>query len=216
MIDTNEISNLFHPAAHCIQDKYQKFATLSRDLRVTLGGFDFSESLESGRVTLDVKKATLHDDWNPSSVNFDGDIAIIQLDSEITFTNEIQPICLPDETILHIKNGVVVGWGLTNQSEIVSNVPRKVELPIVSDIECLRRDRGLVNVVWEESFCAGRPGASVCRGDSGSGFFVEKDHTFYLRGIVSSSTKNYCDGVNYAIYSDVYKYLGFIRKVKFI
>lgn len=77
----------------------------------------------------------------------------------------------------------------------------------------MKEDRGLVDLIWDKSFCAGRKGASVCLGDSGSGFYVKKNGTFYLRGIVSSAVKRSCSESNLVLYSDVIKYLDFIKSL---
>lgn len=181
-------------------------------MKIILGAFDFSDHLENGRKTFDIVRATMHNDWNSSRLEFDGDIALLELAEDVIFNEFIQPICLVDESLLNINDGVVVGWGLINAT-VLPDIPRKLEISIVTHVQCLRKDRGLVRVIWDESFCAGRDGSSVCAGDSGSGFYVEKDGVFYLRGIVSSSTLNKCDGRNFAIYSDVYKYTSFISEV---
>lgn len=181
-------------------------------MKIILGAFDFSDQLETGRIICDIVRATMHDDWNPSILEFDGDIAMLELTKDVNFNEFIQPICLVDESLLNINDGVVVGWGLINAT-VLPDIPRKLEIPIVTNVQCLRKDRGLVRVIWDESFCAGRSNTSVCAGDSGSGFYIEKDGVFYLRGIVSSSTLNKCDGRNFAIYSDVFKYTSFINGV---
>lgn len=131
----------------------------------------------------------------------------------VAFSNYIRPVCLPTQETSEIVNGVVSGWGVFDDSNIPSNLPRKVELPIVSNLECFKKDEALVRIIWEEAFCAGREGSGVCKGDSGSGLYVEIFGRFYLRGIVSSSVARPCTQTNYAIYSDIYKYLNFLSKV---
>lgn len=181
-------------------------------MKVILGAFDISWGHESGRAIFDVKKATMHSDWDASSLDFEGDIAILELAREVIFDEFIQPICLIDQSLLNMKEGVVVGWGLINATKI-ADIPRKLEIPIVNRLRCLKRENSLVNVIWDEAFCAGKDYASVCKGDSGSGFYIEKDGVFYLRGTVSSSVAHDCDGSHFAIYSDIAKYVGFISEV---
>lgn len=72
----------------------------------------------------------------------------------------------------------------------------------------------LTQIDWDEAFCAGREGAGVCKGDSGSGFYLNENGKFYLRGIVSSSVVRSCSEANLALYSDVFWYLDFIEKVE--
>lgn len=122
-------------------------------------------------------------------------------------------MCLVTDQTSQINDGVVTGWGVFNDLSAHSKLPRKVELPIVSDRECFRKDNLLARVIWDEAFCAGREGAGVCKGDSGSGFYVESAGKFYLRGIVSSSIVRPCSQTHLAIYSDIYKYLNYLSAV---
>lgn len=51
-------------------------------------------------------------------------------------------------------------------------------------------------------------------GDSGSGFVIKHNNVFYLKGIVSASlldVNRNCDVKNYAIYTDVMKYIEWIK-----
>lgn len=121
---------------------------------------------------------------NPATSDFDGDIAVVKLSDSITFNNYIRPVFLGSERISHTRNGIVAVWGYHDDSERISNLPRKVELPIVSDRECFRKDSFLSHPIWDEAFCAGKDGAGVCKGDSGSGFYIENNSILYLRGIV--------------------------------
>lgn len=184
-----------------------------RDLLIILGAFDFDDSLEEGRISTGVKKYQIHDNWNPSSQDFAGDVAILELINSVTFNEYIRPVCLPDETVTDISTGTLAGWGLYDNDHGVSNVPRKLDLTIVPDGECFRENLVLAVISSADTFCAGKKGSAVCQGDSGSGMCVVKNKKFYLRGIVSSSTVGRCSDGYLAIYSDIAKYLDFIRDV---
>lgn len=71
----------------------------------------------------------------------------------------------------------------------------------------------MIIVAWPQSFCAEKRGVGICRGDSGSGFYVKNDEKVYLRGLVSSAVVRDCSQGNLALYSDVYEYLSFVRNV---
>lgn len=172
-----------------------------------------NQTNELGRITVNVEEIKLHEEWDPFQPKFEGDIAFLKLAKSVNFDDYIRPICLPKSDVLDIKNGDVVGWGVVDDYNNIANTPREVNLPIVDSIECLQRDQGLLQVAWKDSFCAGRDGAGVCKGDSGSGFYVEKGGKFYLRGIVSSSTRKKCSKTDLAMYTDIYKYLSFINGV---
>lgn len=198
-------------AAHCLHDR--EYTAKSSDLRVILGCHNLNRTNEENRQTINVNEIKLNGDWDPFAPTFSGDVAYLRLAKSVNYDDYIRPICLPKREVLDAKNGDVVGWGVVDDYNTISDTPREVNLPIVNNIECLQKEPGLLQVAWKDSFCAGRSNVGVCRGDSGSGFYVEKDGKFYLRGIVSSATKKKCSQTNLAIYTDIYKYLSFINEV---
>lgn len=75
----------------------------------------------------------------------------------------------------------------------------------------------------KKTFSGGRSGSGSgpCSGDSGGGLFIpiddEKRDQWYLRGIISSSlrdpfSKSQCDTSNYAVYTDIAKYLTWVKE----
>lgn len=169
---------------------------------------------EVGRVFADVSSINIHEDWNALSDDFTGDIAIIKLAESVNFNNFIRPICLPTTKIMDIKIGSVAGWGFYDDTRKTSNFPRLLtDIPIVRFIDCFKMEISLVRPAWSNSFCAGLKGAGVCADDSGSGFYVEKNGVYYLRGIVSSSVIRDCTADNLAIYADLNEYRNFWSRV---
>lgn len=176
-------------------------------MKVVLGAHD----LRQNNTLHDVKKIIIHPDWDPSETYFTGDISLILLKNSIEFNNFIQPVCLPKRDF-NDNTGVLVGWGLKNDLEL-SNIARKVNLPILSLSQCIRADYRLSLVYWEESFCAGKKSLGACEGDSGSGLYIRKNGKFYLIGIVSSTVVDSCTETNIAVYSKVYEYQRFITQL---
>lgn len=142
-------------------------------------------------------------------------MAILKLTESVTFNNYIRPVCLANSAVNSITNGDVISWGTYDDTFRASDIPRRIKVPIIGNLECLRKSPGLLNIFPNDAFCAGKDGSGVCVGDSGSGFYVEQNGKFYLRGIVSASTVSWCSDANLAIYSDVLKNLEFIEKVSF-
>lgn len=173
-----------------------------------------------GRLYLHPSQLIIHEGWNSHVDRFNDDIAILMLDREITFTEFIQPICLfePHPGDVKPDHGIVAGWGRTQDSTEIKRLPKKVEIPIAeSNEKCFLKNYVFAIIGSEKSFCAGEPGVGVCRGDSGSGFFVRRiNNKFYLKGVVSSSliSATGCYSEDYAIYMDVYKYYKFINTLK--
>lgn len=181
-----------------------------------LGAHDLSliDQNEQGRITSDVKRYKMHNDWNPTDKRFGGDIAILELTMHIQFSEYIRPICLPEIDLTKIVNGSLVGWGYYDNSKIVSNVPRKVELNIIPDGDCFRDEERVVSISTKNMFCAGKKGVAVCPGDSGSGFYGSINGKYYLRGLVSSAAiADECSKGKLALYSDIVEYMEFITSV---
>lgn len=122
-------------------------------------------------------------------------------------------MCIANSSHSTITDGVVTGWGIHDDTNVNSDVPRKTEIPILIERECLKKDIALLSVITDDGFCAGKTGAGVCKGDSGSGVYVQENGRFYLRGIVSSSTAKLCSESDVALYSDILKNLKFIKQV---
>lgn len=176
---------------------------------VYLGAYNISQQNDDNRIKIGIFGVLIHDGWDPNEISYDHDIALLKTNGEVQFNQFVRPICLPNDQISRIKNGIVAGYGLFNESSITSDVPVKVELSIMSVFACFKIQQSLSHVAWEDSFCAGRENAGVCPGDSGSGLYVEINGRFYLKGIVSSLVSNLdynCTHNNYAIFSDIQKY----------
>ena len=99
------------------------------------------------------------------------DWALIRLD---------RPLKLPTLDLAHSAptRGVttVMGWGQTHEGALRQERRlRYATVPVVSDAACARAYRTVgVDLVADESICAGRSGVDTCQGDSG-GPMVRKD-----------------------------------------
>uniref|UniRef100_A0A3B4DI19 complement subcomponent C1r n=1 Tax=Pygocentrus nattereri TaxID=42514 RepID=A0A3B4DI19_PYGNA len=123
---------------------------------------------------------------NNLRTNFDNDIALIKLNSPITFNMNVMPVCLPE---------------------------RDTELNGTGSIETERKNRHDVAPLTGNMFCAGLPegGKDTCSGDSGSAFVMKDDETYWVAGIVSWGVDCGQPG-KYGIYTRVAKYLNWIQK----
>lgn len=150
------------------------------------------------------------------------DIAILKLSTRVLFNHYIQPVCLWPNNDISLDNvvnrlGIVVGWGL-NENNQLTDILTQGRMPVVDFTTCLESNRDFFgNFLSNYNYCAGyRNGTSVCNGDSGGGMFFEKDQTYYLRGIVSLAVakelENVCNPKQYVLFTDVAKYLDWIKK----
>lgn len=222
---------LFLTAAHCFAEKMESFPTQFDDYRVILGAHNIAVTTGENQIVLKIANVTPHPDWkNSSRGNFAGDIAIVKLSEETTrmltnsVNNHIRPACLPfgdedEETFQKLyktKFGSVVGWGVYGDGLKTSDVPRKIDIPLLSTIDCVNKFPVLSSSIWDESFCSGNNLSSVCKGDSGSGYLVEVEGRHYLRGVVSSGLvgeHGTCKKDSMTTFADVMKYHTFIKEV---
>jgi hypothetical protein len=202
-------------AAHCVLDKDQAKPTLARELLMLLGAFNIDDPYEEGRLAVTPSEVIIHDNWNPSTERFNDDIAILMMEQEISFTKFIRSICLWNSIVEPSANdGIVAGWGTAGNSMQPQSIAKMLKIPIVKDnAKCYEENYLLAKIGSEKSFCAGKEGVGVCLGDSGSGLFIEVGNVFYLKGIVSSSLRDSsgCYTKNFAIYTNVMKYLDWIE-----
>lgn len=183
-------------------------------MKIVLGAHDFREQSEVGRINVGVKEVIMHPGWNPNERPYTHDIAVLKLLEPVPFSIYIRPVCLPTAELLDIQLGQTVGWGNFDRKETTSHIANKIDIDIISNLECFQKDTILSTIAWPESFCGGNEEGGVCQGDSGSGFYVKKAGKFYLRGIVSSSVVRECGESREALYTDVFEYLKFLSEVK--
>uniref|UniRef100_A0A182VGF1 Peptidase S1 domain-containing protein n=1 Tax=Anopheles merus TaxID=30066 RepID=A0A182VGF1_ANOME len=154
-----------------------------------------------------------------AQANVKDDIAMVKLASEITMSDYIFPVCLRPWGLGHEditgRKGFVVGYGL-NDAGSTSNHLLDAEVPVVDRWTCLESNRGtLSSQLASTMLCAGaRDGEGPCNGDSGGGMFFRAGNKWHIRGIVSFAPNldgtDKCDPKQYAIYTDVAKYLDWI------
>jgi secreted trypsin-like serine protease len=184
---------------------------------VLLGAQQLNNTNEVGRVTVGVKKIYVHSTWNPQVEKYKGDIAILMLDEQVTFSSYVQPVCLPKlgSDMKDVTEGVIVGFGKSESSISHENEPKKAFTPIQKSEECFSKFPNLAGISSVKTFCAGNAnGTGSCTGDSGGGLTVVNHGRHFLRGIVSASlyaTKYGCDVNSYAIFTDMRFYLSFVK-----
>lgn len=158
-------------AAHCINTSTKNYR--SDEVVLYLGRYSLIDWSEVGTVATNVEQILIHTDYKTHQRDsFDADIAILIMTKRVEFNEYVRPACLWPGTSsiqeIEGKKGVVVGWGKDGQSNIVSNIPKKVSLPIVNSITCVQTSESLSKAVSNRTFCAGTlNGDGPCHGDSG-------------------------------------------------
>ncbi|CAN9509444.1 unnamed protein product [Ophioblennius macclurei] len=163
-------------AAHCLT------ADQLDVVEVVLGMHNVSDP-SADQVALRLEQIVCHPDYN--DFTFENDICLLKLAADATFSDTVQPICLPSKSST-FHTGLtswVTGFG-TIDSGALAQVLQEVSVPIVGNnqCDCYLRDRFLItgNMV-----CAGVAGKDSCQGDSGGPLMAKRSTRWVQVGVVS-------------------------------
>ncbi|CAH0554048.1 unnamed protein product [Brassicogethes aeneus] len=191
-------------AAHCVNG-----FTRERLTAVFLD-HDRGNTFETRTISRKISRVLKHKNYGIGG-NYNNDIAILQLDNEVSTTGLLKPVCLPEtgKSFTGLK-GIAVGWGATKEHGQVSNRLREVEVPIMSNADCTKTGYG--NRITDNMICAGYPEGKKdsCQGDSGGPMHVINNNHHELAGIVSWGEG--CAEANYpGVYTRVNRFITWIK-----
>lgn len=157
-------------AAHCINTSTRNYR--AHEVVLYLGRYSLIDWSEVGSIATNVEEIIIHTDYKKQRESFDADIAIMIMTKRVQFNEYVRPACLwpASSNVQDIDglSGVVSGWGKDGTDRVVSNIPKKVDLPIVNSITCVQTSESLSKAVSNRTFCAGTlNGDGPCHGDSG-------------------------------------------------
>ncbi|XP_062988494.1 coagulation factor VII-like isoform X2 [Elgaria multicarinata webbii] len=192
-------------AAHCLD--------IINPHHVTVGDFDKYQR-ERDEQKVGVRQYWKHPQYDPE--NYNNDIALLQLTSDVVFSEHVLPICLPSPNLATSlidegAQGMVSGWGATHAKGRLTRFLLEVRLPVVSMEVCRQSTEKLIT---DNMFCAGydKEVQDACKGDSGGPFAVAYRGTWYLLGIVSWGEG--CGEVEkYGVYTRVTNYMAWIKEI---
>uniref|UniRef100_A0A8C4Y4S2 Peptidase S1 domain-containing protein n=1 Tax=Gopherus evgoodei TaxID=1825980 RepID=A0A8C4Y4S2_9SAUR len=146
------------------------------------------------KLSLGVKRIIRHPKYLGESSS--GDIALVELERPIQFTDYILPICLPAASV-QFPAGMkcwVTGWGNIQEEDLPApQTLQKLQVPIIDQRTC----KYLYNMALGEKFppksiqddmmCAGYAEGmkDTCKGDSGGPLVCKASKEWLLAGIVS-------------------------------
>lgn len=190
----------------------------ARNVLAIFGAHDLSDPYEPSRYSLSPKRIHIHNEWNHRTREYDADLSLLEFEvGSILFNFFVQPICIwESESEPAITEGTVTGWGKSEDpANIHENIPKLIKVQIQHNDKCLPRNGDLADISSERTFCGLGNGSGVCEGDSGGGLFIETNGVNFLKGIVSSSLlkNDTCDVASNAIYTDVPKFMDWIKKI---
>ncbi|XP_028396352.1 prostasin-like isoform X2 [Dendronephthya gigantea] len=172
-----------------------------RDWLVKVGKHDLSKN-ESHEQTFSVERIIRHPNytsiWDTYKIDKpdDNDVALLELNGKIKYSNYTRPIRL-------LRNGIrfhpghecyIAGWGHTYFSaDAIQNIIREVKVELVSREKC-NSPESYNGSVHERAICAGyeEGGRDACQYDSGGPLFCgkkQKTTKWYLVGQVSWGDK---------------------------
>ena len=168
-------------SAHCLDH-------LGGHTVVLLGQTDLARE-EAGTQVRTVQSSLVHPDWSGSAQH---DLALVYLDSPVTPTDRVRPVCLPAPSHT-ASRGLISGWGrLYSGGPAVSEL-RTGEVEILTAGDCLHMFPHLARaggVLCARGLQTGRSSLATdaCQGDSGGPLVTEDDITglWRLAGVVTA------------------------------
>lgn len=177
-------------AAHCITDDL---------VTVLLGEHVIGDDTDGANPEeFRIVKITKHENFKYGT--FENDIAIVEMETEVTFKKGIQPVCLPSKTpkLLQdkfVSEGVyVAGWGRTSWRGPKSTILLEGIINVVSNQECKAKFALFDDVdIVDTKLCAKDiyDNSGACLGDSGGPLVTlrradDNRYRYHLIGVVSS------------------------------
>ena len=171
-------------------------------------------------------RIVIHPQYDSDRADYDADLALIHLKSDVIFTDYVRPICLPlrrqdsDRTLLRTGNiGVITGWGRKKETgrEVLRRM-HQVKVPIVDQASC--KAAHTKYSVTSNMFCAGYRNGTLgdaCQGDSGGPLAIDNSQTasdddqrWVLAGVISWGDG--CGRIGkYGVYTRLSKFVRWIN-----
>ena len=180
-----------------------------------IGKKTLSKNEEADSPYHDIWKLIMHPDYSPNNANFDADIALVILTDAVVFTDQIQPICLPEPNPIN-STGSVVSWKFKTIDLRTAKKPEEHFVTIINDDECALLSPGLKDVVTNQIFCARfqNESAFFCDFDDGDSLYVENSNKFFVRGVIASMLMGYhgnCQTDTGVVFIDILRFHDWIQ-----
>ena len=191
-------------AAHCVDGAEEE------RLRIVVGEHDRFYPSHT-QVIHTVEKIIIHENYE--RFGYEYDIALLQVDLPITFTENVQPICLPDPEDNFIgQECVISGWGVEEYgSHTSAQTLRFARVPIINNLTCQTYYVPPSPQITPDMLCAGTGyGVDSCQNDSGGPLACKTPQgEFKLAGVVSWGYG--CASGRPGVYANVQYFLDWIE-----
>ncbi|XP_049447903.1 enteropeptidase [Epinephelus fuscoguttatus] len=168
-------------AAHCVYGKNVHLQSWS----AVLGLHSQSDMSSVDVQTRRVDRIVINREYNLQTKQ--ADIAMMHLQQPISFTQFVQPLCLPAEgqNFTAGTRCLIAGWGRVAEQGSLPDVLQEAKVPLVLQEQC-----GLQlpeYTITSSMLCAGHPegGVDSCQGDSGGPLVCLDDGHWTLIGVTS-------------------------------
>ncbi|XP_056140347.1 enteropeptidase [Lampris incognitus] len=168
-------------AAHCVYGK-----NLHVQFWTAVLGLHAHRHLNSSDVQRrHIDRVIIHRHYNRRTKQ--ADIAMMHLHAPVTFTDSVQPVCLPqqEQEFEAGRKCVIAGWGRTAEQGSPSDVLQEAQVPLLSQVQC-QNQLPEYNIT-ASMVCAGLPegGVDSCQGDSGGPLMCKEKEHWLLVGVTS-------------------------------
>ncbi|CAN0142002.1 unnamed protein product [Lampetra fluviatilis] len=196
-------------AAHCFGANSQ-----AGSWTVYLGLHSRSDLNSSTVVARNVSRVIVHERYNTTSHDYD--VALMELSDSVSFTDYVQPVCLParfQRFPYPGKSCFISGWGTLSYGGDLPNILQEAAVAIMS--HCVLPGAGAYSAdqITNRMLCAGYPEGQIdtCQGDSGGPMVCQDSNgRWFLSGITSWGDA--CARANKpGVYGRVTKFLQWIR-----
>ncbi|KAK9509570.1 hypothetical protein O3M35_006858 [Rhynocoris fuscipes] len=201
--------------AHCMVQR-----RISVPKWVKLGDLDLNSTTDDARPQIKkIAEIIVHPEYKqPEMYN---DLALVKLDSPVSFNEYVTPICLHTAVDVPVKWSRVTGWGVVGSDSVPSSFLMVSDIPLVNDTECSRSyekiPRGLPRGIDNDRMvCAGdlKGGEEICQGISGAPLTISQDGGCTRTQIGISSFSRGCGLPDYpGVYTRVSAYLPWIQSI---
>ncbi|XP_010074783.1 PREDICTED: transmembrane protease serine 7-like [Pterocles gutturalis] len=171
-------------AAHCFLDSDSVRYSVPSGWRAYMGLNTINE--KSSRVAMrSIKRIIVHPQYDQSVSDYD--IALLEMETPVFFSELVQPICLPSTSRVFVYGTVcyVTGWGAIKENSHLAKTLREARVRIINQSVC---NKLYDDLITSRMLCAGNlnGGIDACQGDSGGPLACTgKGNRWYLAGIVS-------------------------------
>ncbi|XP_045133015.1 trypsin-1-like isoform X3 [Portunus trituberculatus] len=178
--------------------------------------FNGTEAEKLGEQHREVKNIVIHPGWD--NVTLENDIALLKLSEKLELDGKtVAPISLPTSQTNSTGKCVMAGWGRTNyESNTLSDVLKKVTVPIVPDEQCRKKYDILHEKVLDSMICAGyeKGDENAFQGDNGGPLVCQgKNKNIFVAGVASWAygfiMKSFPD-----VYTEVSYFVDWINEVR--